>query len=62
MVFTFRKGDILQLDLEIERGSNFTAWLEEWTAYAALSGLNEENAETQYNVLRLAMSVCVKFV
>ena len=38
MVFTFRKSDILQLDLEIDRGSNFTAWLEEWTAYAALSG------------------------
>ena len=55
MVFTFRKGDIPQLDLEIDRGSNFTAWLEEWTAYAALSGLNEGNAETQYNVLRLAM-------
>ena len=55
MPYNFRKNDIPKLDLETDR-NNFTSWIEKWTAYAALSGLNEENATTQYNVLRLALS------
>ena len=55
MPYNFRKSDIPKLDLETDR-NNFTSWIEEWTAYAALSGLNEENAITQYNILRLALS------
>ena len=49
MPYNFKKSDIPKLDLETDR-NNFTSWIEEWTAYAALSGLNEENAITQYNV------------
>ena len=56
MPFTFRKSDIPNLDLDIDRGSNFTSWKEEWTAYSLVSGLSKEEAETQYNVLRLAFS------
>ena len=56
MPFTFRKSDIPHLDLDIDRGSNFTSWKEEWDAYLLVSGLSKEKAATQYNVLRLAFS------
>ena len=54
MIFTFRRSDIPRLDLDIDSGSNFKAWLEEWTTYHALSGLNKQDGETQFYVLRLA--------
>jgi len=53
MPLTFRKSDIPHLDLDIDRGSNFTSWREEWNAYSLVSGLSKEEAITQYNVLRL---------
>ena len=56
MPYTFRKSDIPQLDLDIDRGSAFTSWVEEWNAYSSVSQLEKESAETQYNVLRLAFS------
>ena len=56
MPFTFRRSDIPRLDLDVDRGSNFKAWLEEWSAYHAVSGLSDQEAETQYHVLRLAFS------
>ena len=56
MPFTFRKSDIPQLDLDIDRGSGFSSWKEEWNAYSAVSGLEKEEPDTQYNVLRLAFS------
>ena len=54
--FTFRRSDILRLDLDVDRSSNFKAWLEEFSAYRAVSGLSNQEAETQYRVLRLAFS------
>ena len=56
MPSTFRRSDIPKLDLDVDRGSNFKAWLEEWSAYIAVSGLSEENGDTKYHVLRLAFS------
>ena len=56
MPFTFRRSVIPRLDLDVDRGSNFKAWLEEWSAYHAVSGLSDQEAETQYHVLRLAFS------
>ena len=56
MPFTFRKSDIPHLDLDIDRGSNFTSWKEEWTAFSLASELFKKEAETQYNVFRLAFS------
>ena len=55
-LFTFRICDIPRLDLDIDRGSNFKAWLEEWTACHVVSGLNEQDGETQYHVHKLAFS------
>ena len=56
MPFTFTKSDIPHLDHGIDRGSNFISWKEEWTAYLLESELTKAEAETQYNVLRLAFS------
>ena len=56
MTFTFRRSNISRLDLDVDRGNNFKAWLEEWSAYHAVSGLSDQEAETQYHVLRLAFS------
>ena len=56
MPFTFRRSNIPKLDLDVDRGSNFKAWLEEWSAYIAVSELGKENADTKYHVLRLAFS------
>ena len=56
MPYTFRRSDIPRLDLDVDRGSHFKAWLDEWSAYADVSGLNDENNATKYNVLRLAFS------
>ena len=56
MPFTIRRSDIPRLDVDVNRGSSFIAWLEEWSAYHAVSGLSEESDDTQYHVLRLAFS------
>ena len=56
MPFTFRRSDIPRLDVDVDRGSSFKAWLEEWSAYHAVSGLSEESDDIQYHVLRLAFS------
>ena len=53
---TFRRNDNPELDLDVDRGSSFKAWLEEWSAYLAVSQLSKEDGDTQYNVLRLAFS------
>ena len=54
MPFTFRCSDIRKLDLDVDWGSNFKAWLEEWSAYIAVPGLSKENGDTKYHVLCLA--------
>ena len=56
MLFTFQRCNIPRLDLDVDRGNNFKAWLEEWSAYHAVSGLSDQEAETQYHMLRLAFS------
>ena len=56
MPFAFRRSDIPRLDVDVDRGSSFKAWLEEWSAYHAVSGLSEESDDIQYHVLRLAFS------
>ena len=43
MPFTFRQGDLSKLDLQVDRGSDFTAWKAQWDSYASLSGLNGED-------------------
>ena len=56
MPYTFRQGDLPKLDLEVDKGSDFIAWNDQWNAYLTLSGLSDEQAITQANVLRLCFS------
>ena len=46
MPFVFRLSNLLKLDLQVSRGTDFEAWRTHWTAYINLSGLSEESAET----------------
>ena len=47
MPFTFRQGDLPKLDLQVDRGSDFTAWKAQWDSYTSLSGLNGEDEAKQ---------------
>ena len=40
--YVFRQGDLPKLDLQIDRGSDFSAWQKQWESYMSLSGLSEE--------------------
>ena len=56
MPYTFRQGDLPKLDLEVDKGSDFIAWNEQWEAYRTLFGLSDEEATKQANVLRLCVT------
>ena len=45
MPYVFRQGDLPKLDVQVDRGSDFTAWTAQWESYMSLSGLSEESRE-----------------
>ncbi|XP_065905377.1 uncharacterized protein [Dysidea avara] len=47
MPFTFRQGDLPKLDLSVDRGTDFAAWMTQWESYCSLSGLADENVQKQ---------------
>jgi len=51
--FTFRQGDLPRLDLQVDRGTDFTAWQTQWDIYSSLSRLNEQMDEKQVHLLLL---------
>ena len=53
--YTFRQGDLPKLDLQVVRGTKFTAWCLQWESYSCLSGLAKE-AGTQVKALMLSFS------
>lgn len=54
--YTFRQGDLPKLDLQVDRGTEFTAWSIQWESYSSLSGLSKEDQETQVKALMLCLS------
>ena len=56
MAYIFRQGDLLKLDLQVDRGSDFKAWKIQWEAYFSLSGLDDQAAEKQVQALTLSLS------
>ena len=56
MPYVFRQTDLPKLDIQVDRGSDFEAWKEQWTSYCTLSGLAEESAVKQVQVLTLCLS------
>ena len=47
MSYVFRQGDLLKLDLQVDRGTDFKAWKTQWIAYINLSGLDKETPAKQ---------------
>ena len=56
MAYTFRTSDLPKLDLDTDRGTDFTAWHKQWLAYRSLSGLSGESAAKQVQALQLCFS------
>ena len=54
--FNAPKVEPPKLDIEIDRGSNFTTWKNKFKAYRRLSKLDKASEETQVDVLTLCMS------
>ena len=52
--YTFRQGNLPKFDLQIDRGTDFTAW--RWESYCSLSGLSGEDAAKQAKALMLCFS------
>ena len=56
MAYTFRTNDLPKLDLDMDRGTDFKAWQQQWAAYRSLSGLSEEPPTKQVQALQLCFS------
>ena len=54
--YTFRLSDLLKLDLQIDKGTDFSAWCLQWQSYYSLSGLARETASKQVEALSLCFS------
>lgn len=56
MTYTFKTGDLPKLNLDTDRGADFSAWHQQWLAYCSLSGLSKESANKQVQALQLCFS------
>jgi len=56
MYYVFRQGDLPRLDLQVDRGSDFTAWRSQWESYMSLSGLSKESDVKKVQALSLCFS------
>ena len=54
--YTFRLSDLPKLDLQVDKGTDFTAWRTQWECYCNLSGLAEQAAEKQVEAFNLCLS------
>ena len=54
--YVFRTSDLPKLDIDIDRGTDFQAWHQQWLAYRSLSGLSNEAASKQVEALQLCFS------
>ena len=52
----FRRGDLPKLDLQTDRGSDFTTYKVQWDSYFSLSGLAHKDAAKQVQALTLCFS------
>ena len=54
--YIFRQGDLLKLDLQVDRRSDFAAWKLQWDYYHSLSGLADQITAKQVQALTLYFS------
>ena len=52
----FRQGDLPKLDLQVDCGTDFKAWMSQCEAYSSLSGLEGQAAAKQVQALTLCFS------
>ena len=52
----FCLSDLPKLDLQIDKGTDFTTWHLQWKSYCSLSGLANEEASKQVEALSLCFS------
>ena len=62
MPFTYRASDLPRLDIQLDRGSDFDAWKEEWESYKLLSKLDKEEAAVQVATLNHCLSRETKMI
>ena len=56
VTYVFCQGDLPKLDLQVDRGTDFAAWMTQWDAYISLSGLADEDQQKQVQALMLCFS------
>ena len=56
MTYTFRVGDLLKADLDVDRGSDFHAWEKQQNPYMTLSGFAGSDAAIKVHTLQYCMS------
>ena len=56
MTYTFHTSNLPKLDLNVNRGTDFQAWHQQWLAYHSLSGVSGESAARQAQGLQLCFS------
>ena len=56
MPYVFRQGDLPKLDLQVDRGTDFQAWREQWESYSSLLELDKEPKAKQVKALTLCFS------
>ena len=54
--YTFNQSDLPKLNLNIDRGTNFTAWCTQWDSYCFLSGLVDQDMAKQFKALTSCLS------
>ena len=55
--YTFRLSDLPKLDLQVDRGTDFTTWRLQWRSYCNLYGLTSQEASKQVEALSLCFSL-----
>jgi len=54
--YTFRQSDLPKLDVQIDRGTDFTAWRMQWEVHGSLLGLDQQVAAKQVKALMVCFS------
>ena len=54
--YTFQLSDLLKLDLQVDKGTDFAAWRIQWECYCNLSRLAHQAVEKQVEALSLCLS------
>ena len=54
--YTFRLSNLPKVDLQIDKGMDFSAWRLQWQSYCSLSGLARETTSKQVEALSLCFS------